>query len=125
MSHAPTGVPSPYTVHVHPYPTRFHGGQWIRPVFGMPWARTPYAVYKPGDLNGFGNTDDGGEIRGHVNTSGGVFRRPNVDGGGIFNAISGVNGLGQLGEGPAAFVAGAALGFVVTYFVVKKKQQAA
>lgn len=30
-------VPSPYVVHVHPYPTRFHGGQWQQPVFGMPY----------------------------------------------------------------------------------------
>ena len=32
MRNAPivNGVPSPYALHVHPYPTRFHG-----PVYGM------------------------------------------------------------------------------------------
>ncbi len=30
-------VPSPYKAHVHPYPTRHHGGQWVRPVFGKPY----------------------------------------------------------------------------------------
>lgn len=113
MSHAPTGVPSPYTVHVHPYPTRHHGGQWIRPEFGMPWARAPYAVYKPGDLNGLGEDQ-------MFNVRGGVFRRPSVDGGGVFNSISGAVGLGGVGEGTAAFLGGAAIAFVLTYVVLQK-----
>lgn len=121
MSHAPTGVPSPYTVHVHPYPTRFHGGQWIRPEFGLPYVRTPYAVYKPSDLNGLGNDDERGVQRGRVNMRGGIFRRPNVDGGGIFNAVSGVSGLGGVSEGAAAFLAGAAVAFVATYVVIRNR----
>lgn len=118
MSRAPTGVPSPYTVHVHPYPTRFHGGQWVRPEFGMPWVRTPYAVYKPSDLNGLGNDDDQA-----FDVRGGVFRRPNLDGGGIFNAVSGTSGLGGVSEGVAAFMAAAAVAFVATYVVIRNKQQ--
>lgn len=44
------GVPTPYAVHVHPYPTRYHGGIWTRPVFGLPYVRSPQAVFKPGDF---------------------------------------------------------------------------
>jgi len=44
------GVPSPYTVHVHPYPTRFHGGIWTRPYTQSPLAPTPYSVLKPDDF---------------------------------------------------------------------------
>lgn len=44
------GVPSPYTVTVHPYPTRFHGGIWTRPVTQSPLVPTPHAVFKPGDF---------------------------------------------------------------------------
>jgi hypothetical protein len=44
------GVPTPYTVHVHPYPTRFHGGIWTRPYSQSPVAPTPYSVLKPDDF---------------------------------------------------------------------------
>jgi hypothetical protein len=40
-------VPSPYKVHVHPYPTRFHGGQWVRPVFGMPYVHHVQGHLRP------------------------------------------------------------------------------
>lgn len=44
------GVVNPYTTHVHPYPTRFHGAIYTRPVFGMPYAQSPHAVFKPDDF---------------------------------------------------------------------------
>lgn len=44
------GVPSPFTVHVHPYPTRFHGGIWTRPVAMGPVVPQPYSVLKPDDF---------------------------------------------------------------------------
>lgn len=44
------GVANPYTTHVHPYPTRFHGGVYTRPVFGLPYVRSPHTVFKPDDF---------------------------------------------------------------------------
>lgn len=44
-------IPSPYAVHVHPYPTRFHGGIWTRPVFGMPYVPPVNAVFMPHQLS--------------------------------------------------------------------------
>lgn len=46
----PRGVVNPYTAHVHPYPTRFHGGIYTRPVFDLPYVRSPHAVFKPDDF---------------------------------------------------------------------------
>lgn len=46
----PTGVPSQYTVHYHPWPTRFHGPLYQRPVFQFPWMASPQNVFKPGDF---------------------------------------------------------------------------
>lgn len=47
----PAGVPSQFSVHVHPWPTRFHGPIYTRPVFGLPYAQSPYAVFKAGDFS--------------------------------------------------------------------------
>jgi len=44
------GVPTPYVAHVHPYPTRYHGGIWTRPVFGFPYVKSPQSVFKPDDF---------------------------------------------------------------------------
>jgi hypothetical protein len=44
------GVPNPYTAHVHPYPTRYHGAIYTRPTFGLPYVRQPHAVFKPDDF---------------------------------------------------------------------------
>jgi hypothetical protein len=44
------GVPTPYVSHVHPYPTRYHGGIWTRPVFEFPYVESPQAVFKPDDF---------------------------------------------------------------------------
>ena len=37
----PPGVPNPYTVMLHSYPTRFHGPIYTRPQFGLEWATRP------------------------------------------------------------------------------------
>jgi len=37
----PPGVPNPYTVMLHSYPTRYHGPIYTRPEFGLPWAPRP------------------------------------------------------------------------------------
>src|SRR5690606_26331766 len=44
------GVINPYTTHVHPYPTRFHGPIYTRPVANLPYVRSPHAVFKPDDF---------------------------------------------------------------------------
>lgn len=103
----PTGVPSPYVMHQHPYPTRFHGGIWRRPVFGQPYVRQPFNVVRPSQMAGMGTW----------NTADGVFRRPRVDGGGIFNAISGLSGMSPT---TAAWAGGAALGFGLMYFLFRR-----
>lgn len=51
MPNYPPGVPSQYSVHVHPWPTRYHGPIYTRPTFGLPYVRSPYAVFKPGDFS--------------------------------------------------------------------------
>jgi len=50
MPNPQPGVINPYTVHVHPYPTRYHGAIYTRPEFGLPYVRRPHAVFKPDDF---------------------------------------------------------------------------
>ena len=45
------GVPSPYVTRVHPYPTRYHGGIWVRPQTSpLPYVVSPQSVFKPDDF---------------------------------------------------------------------------
>lgn len=37
----PEGVPNPYTVMLHSYPTRYHGPIYTRPEFGLNWSQRP------------------------------------------------------------------------------------
>jgi hypothetical protein len=37
----PPGVPNPYTVMLHSYPTRYHGPIYTRPMFNLDWATRP------------------------------------------------------------------------------------
>lgn len=102
MKNAPhvPGVPSPYAVHVHPYPTRFHGPVYTRPVFGFPVIAKPQDVFTPGynvdrnvpqpTLSGLGATVGEGLL---WKTGGGVFR-PGGYGGGVFDGN--IAGLGSL-----------------------------
>lgn len=45
------GVPTLYAPHVHPYPTRYHGGIWTRPITApLPYGVNPQSVFKPTDF---------------------------------------------------------------------------
>lgn len=110
------GVPSPYSVHVHPWPTRFHGALYARPAFSYPYVVAPQSVFKPDDfvatgpgtgvrripgvpnsaydrypwpLNGLGAQSLGMT----VDTHRGIFGAPG-QGSGIFGA-SAAHGLGE------------------------------
>ncbi len=37
----PPGVPNPYTVMLHSYPTRYHGPIYTRPMYALPWSERP------------------------------------------------------------------------------------
>lgn len=106
MRNAPyvPGVPTPYSLHVHPYPTRFHGPIYTRPVFGFPVIARPEGVFTPGydisrgathvPLSGLGNTegvDPGPRL---WNEGDGIFR-PGGYGGGVFDGN--IAGLGSIG----------------------------
>lgn len=82
----PHGVPNSQIVHFHPYPTRYHGGDWTRPAFKFPFVKSPQSVFKPDniDVQGLGSLQ--------VRTRGGVFR-PGGRGGGIFDGN--IAGLGS------------------------------
>lgn len=51
MTQSDYGVPNPYVSTTHGYPTRYHGGIWTRPVFGMPYQPAVQSVFKPTDFN--------------------------------------------------------------------------
>ncbi len=104
MRNAPivNGVPSPYALHVHPYPTRFHGAIYTRPVFGFPQIARTQSVMTPGynldvnrpqpTLSGLGTTE--GEEGMLWDTGNGVFK-PGGYGGGVFDGD--ISGLGSIG----------------------------
>lgn len=106
MRNAPivNGVPSPYALHVHPMNTRFHGGNWTRPVFGFQEgkpgsviARTQ-SVLTPGydlDVNMPQPTLSGlGAVNSQWDTGQGIFK-PGGYGGGVFDGD--ISGLGSIG----------------------------
>ena len=120
-------------MHQHPYPTRFHGGIWKRPEFGKPYVRSPFNIVRPsqmaglGALTAFGSLGCGAGSRpgekgmGRWDTGVGVFRRPKVDGGGIFNSIS---GLGDT-ESVTEFAVGGLIAFGLVYLMARKKPMTA
>lgn len=74
------GVPNPYVATTHPWPTRFRGGIWTRPTFGMPYMRSVQSVFKPSDFNdgnpalrGLGDTNAANGVFGTSQGGGGVF----------------------------------------------------
>ncbi len=76
------GIPNPYAATTHPYPTRYHGGIWTRPVFGFPYVTSLQSVFKPTDFNDANPALRGlGEML--VTTGNGVFGEPS-GGGGVF-----------------------------------------
>lgn len=85
----PRGVPSPRKVHVHPYPTRYHGTINTRPMFSLPMQWQPHAVFKPDDFNREGPVQGLGTLQ--YNTGRGIFLPPGY-GGGIFD--ENISGLG-------------------------------
>lgn len=102
MRNAPIvqGVPTQYKLHVHPYPTRFHGANYTRPVFGMPVIARPAQVFTPGydiDREVPQSTLSGlGAVNSRWNAGDGVFG-PGGYGGGVFDGN--ISGLGSLGAG--------------------------
>ncbi len=99
----PAGVPTPFTMHIHPYPTRFHGPNWTRPVFGFPINARPEGVLMPNRdiVNGLKYplppTSGLGALGWNVGN--GVFR-PGGYGGGVFDGN--LAGLGATGSYPWA-----------------------
>lgn len=120
----PPGVPSPYVAHVHPYPTRFHGGIWTRPVFGMPRVAKVQSVFRPvnfdppaqsglGDSCGCGSSPDGlGDPL--IQAGDGVFRYPRTGGGGIFNRALAGPDAASMGR----YFVGAVAGVLLANFVL-------
>ena len=97
----PAGVPTPYVAHTSPYPTRFHGGIWTRPVFGFPQAAAPTTVFLPprdiemipdkpySGLGAFSVSDQAS-----IDVGEGIFR-PGGYGGGVFDGnLAGAPALG-------------------------------
>lgn len=62
MPRYPSGVPSQFEAHVHPWPTRYHGPIYTRPVFGLPYVQSPYAVFKPGDFSATATAGFGADL---------------------------------------------------------------
>ena len=81
----PAGLPNPLVRHWHPYPTRFHGSIYTRPVFELPYVLSPSNVAQPGEIAGLGSYDVGC----------GVFR-PGGYGGGVFDGN--LSGLGATSD---------------------------
>lgn len=98
------GVPTPYTVHVHPYPTRFHGPNYTRPVFGFPVIARPEQVFTPGydlsrevmqpPISGLGTDGVDPNPARLWSVGDGIFK-PGGYGGGVFD--NNISGLGALG----------------------------
>lgn len=75
------GVPNPYVSTTHPYPTRFHGGSWVRPSFSFPRMVSVQSVFKCDDFND-GNPALRG-LGGDYSVGNGVFGTAQ-GGGGVF-----------------------------------------
>jgi len=50
----PDGVPNPYGMRVHAYPTRYHGPLYDRPMAQLPWVNRPYDFAVDVGLEGLG-----------------------------------------------------------------------
>lgn len=126
------GIPSPFVVRAHPYPSRVHGTSSIRPVFGMPFVRNVHNVLMPNQYKGVGEDAAPAEeidfpekhIRWDV--ADGIYRRYEEDGGGIFNNISGLGiTMPNLDARTISmFMIGAGAAFIgVSWFMSRKKGQ--
>ena len=118
-------VPTPYAAHRHPYPTRFHGGIWKRPVFGLPYVHEVQNVIRPVEFYsqygsrgetvyaGLGNTDKQGPLPVVLNQ--GLFRTRG-QGGGIFNQVLAGTGMGSTTTSIVAFGLGIAAGVLLAKY---------
>lgn len=100
MRNAPIvdGVPTPFVTHLHPWPSRWHGPIYTRPLFsGNVIARTQ-SVFTPGydmNVNIPQPTLSGlGAVQSQWDTGQGVFK-PGGYGGGVFDGD--ISGLGSIG----------------------------
>lgn len=50
----PAGVPNPYTVMLHSYPTRFHGAIYARPMYSLPFLDAPNDFVVEEGMEGLG-----------------------------------------------------------------------
>jgi len=50
----PPGVPNPFTVMLHSYPTRYHGPIYTRPMNAFPWRERPYDFALEEGMQGLG-----------------------------------------------------------------------
>lgn len=62
----PPGVPNPYTVMLHSYPTRYHGPIYTRPMFGKPWSERPNDFALEPGFMGLGDEASVDMYRDHV-----------------------------------------------------------
>lgn len=63
---APEGVPNPYNVMLHSYPTRYHGPIYTRPMFNLDWAERPNDFGLQEGMQGLGADDMGAPSAGRV-----------------------------------------------------------
>jgi len=106
MRNAPIvpGVPSPYALHVHPYPTRFHGPIYTRPVFGFQENKPGSTIARAQSVMTRGYNLDVdrpqptlsglGAVNSSWDTGQGIFK-PGGYGGGVFDGD--ISGLGSIG----------------------------
>lgn len=71
----PQGVPNPYGVRRHPYPSYEHGADYTRPVFAMPFMLNPFNVLEggaaypttvPDPVSGLGQYEGEDPLRGQM-----------------------------------------------------------
>ncbi len=55
----PEGVPNPFGVRVHAYPTRYHGPVYTRPMYALHWMDRPYDFGVPRGTAGMGDVWEG------------------------------------------------------------------
>jgi hypothetical protein len=58
----PPGVPNPYTVMLHSYPTRYHGPIYTRPMYNLDWSQRPNDFGLQEGMMGLGEMQGLGEI---------------------------------------------------------------
>jgi len=101
------GVPSPYTTHYHPYPTRYHGPRWQNIRAGGQYREAPYSVGQR-TLQGIGASPSG------KSCPGGVYAKC-----GKQECMSGMGAYSPADSSMADAIFGAIAGGVVAYHAPK------